>query len=47
MARKNTLICVVCLSRNYRVNAHNRNNRLVLRKYCSYCKKHILHEESK
>ncbi|MCG3566590.1 MAG: 50S ribosomal protein L33 [Sweet potato little leaf phytoplasma] len=47
MVKSNILICKVCLSRNYRVKVHNRNQKLVLNKYCCYCKKHIIHEETR
>ncbi|WP_341266438.1 50S ribosomal protein L33 [Candidatus Phytoplasma fraxini] len=45
--KKNILICEQCLNRNYHINAHNRNKSLCLKKYCPYCNKHVLHEESK
>ncbi|WP_225696169.1 50S ribosomal protein L33 [Candidatus Phytoplasma sp. AldY-WA1] len=45
--KKNILICNFCLSRNYHVTVANRSNRLILKKYCPQCKKHVLHEESK
>ncbi|MDV3167785.1 MAG: 50S ribosomal protein L33 [Candidatus Phytoplasma stylosanthis] len=44
--KKNILICDICLSRNYHIKQINRSNRLSLKKYCSQCKKHVLHEES-
>ncbi|WCA22338.1 50S ribosomal protein L33 [Candidatus Phytoplasma oryzae] len=47
MVKKNILICSYCLSRNYNVFVHLRENRLNLNKYCPKCKKHILHEENR
>ncbi|MDO8059916.1 50S ribosomal protein L33 [Candidatus Phytoplasma citri] len=47
MVKSNILICQNCLSRNYRVKIHNRNQKLVLKKYCFCCKKHIIHEETR
>ncbi|KXT29045.1 ribosomal protein L33 [Candidatus Phytoplasma oryzae] len=47
MVKKNILICSYCLNRNYNISTHKKNHRLNLKKYCSKCKKHILHEESK
>ncbi|MCQ9618623.1 50S ribosomal protein L33 [Candidatus Phytoplasma pruni] len=47
MTKKNILICVVCLNRNYPTDDHNRSNRLTLKKYCPHCKQHVLHEESR
>ncbi|MBP3059316.1 50S ribosomal protein L33 [Texas Phoenix palm phytoplasma] len=45
--KKNILICSCCLNRNYKIKIHNSNNRLILKKFCPKCKKHILHEETK
>lgn len=47
MVKKNILICKYCLSRNYRINKHNKNERLNLKKYCPQCNKHSLHEETR
>ncbi|MCD6168452.1 MAG: 50S ribosomal protein L33 [Caldisericia bacterium] len=44
-----TLECTECKRRNY-TTTKNKNNdpqRLELRKYCPYCKKHTLHREVK
>ncbi|WP_081475352.1 50S ribosomal protein L33 [Candidatus Phytoplasma australiense] len=47
--KKNILVCVLCLSRNYNTKTRNCNHsqRLNLKKYCSYCNKHTLHQETK
>ncbi|WP_084140190.1 50S ribosomal protein L33 [Lacticigenium naphthae] len=45
------LACIVCGSRNYSkdagIGASTRTERLELKKYCKYCKKHTLHRETK
>ncbi|MGX7031418.1 50S ribosomal protein L33 [Vagococcus zengguangii] len=47
--RKTSLACVDCGSRNYSktVNDSNRAERLEIKKFCKYCKKHTLHKETK
>ncbi|WP_349402137.1 LSU ribosomal protein L33p [Candidatus Phytoplasma solani] len=47
--KKNILVCVLCLNRNYHTKSknHNKLQRLTLKKYCSYCNKHTLHQETK
>ncbi len=47
--RKSALACSVCGSRNYSkaVNDANRRERLEVKKFCKYCKKHTLHSETK
>ncbi|MDY5441018.1 MAG: 50S ribosomal protein L33 [Candidatus Enteromonas sp.] len=42
------LICTECLSRNYTMlKKKDLGRRLELNKYCSTCKRHTLHKESK
>ncbi|MEG0255971.1 MAG: 50S ribosomal protein L33 [Vagococcus sp.] len=47
--RKSALACSVCGSRNYSraVSDANRTERLEVKKFCKYCKKHTLHRETK
>lgn len=48
MKEKVVLICTECLSRNYEVKKPvDRKTRFELTKYCTTCKKHTLHKESK
>ena len=44
-----TLACTECKQRNYRTNKNKKNNpdRLELKKYCPFCKKETLHNETK
>jgi len=44
-----TLECTVCKRRNYATNKNKRNttDKLVLQKYCKWCKKHTEHKEIK
>ncbi len=44
-----TLECTVCKRRNYVTSKNKRNNpdRLVIRKYCKFCKAHTIHKETK
>ncbi|MCJ7518827.1 MAG: 50S ribosomal protein L33 [Anaerolineaceae bacterium] len=44
-----TLACSECKERNYTSEKNRRNdpNRLEMNKYCSHCKKHTLHRETK
>lgn len=46
---KVALACTVCGSRNYSKDggANTRTERLELKKFCKYCKKHTLHRETK
>ncbi|MGX7014979.1 50S ribosomal protein L33 [Vagococcus silagei] len=46
---KSSLACSECGSRNYSkaVNTANRTERLEVKKFCKYCKKHTLHRETK
>ncbi|GAB2480121.1 50S ribosomal protein L33 [Alkalibacterium psychrotolerans] len=49
MKKKLALACIECGSRNYtkEVGAKIRTERLEVKKYCRYCKKHTLHRETK
>ncbi|KAB8122003.1 50S ribosomal protein L33 ['Cynodon dactylon' phytoplasma] len=47
MKKKNILVCSNCLNRNYKIFVHNKDKRLNLKKYCSTCKKHFSHEETR
>lgn len=44
-----TLECTECKRRNYTTTKNKKNDpdRLELRKYCSHCKTHTLHRETK
>jgi len=44
-----TLACTECKRRNYTTTKNKRKHqdRLELRKYCKWCKKHTLHREIK
>lgn len=44
-----TLACTECKRRNYITNKNKKNNpdRLELKKYCSFCKTHTVHKETK
>jgi large subunit ribosomal protein L33 len=44
-----TLACEDCKRRNYQTNKSKRNNpeRLQLRKYCKWCKRHTAHRETR
>ncbi|MGY3765662.1 50S ribosomal protein L33 [Vagococcus vulneris] len=46
---KTTLACSECGSRNYSKNGGSatRTERLEVKKFCKYCKKHTLHRETK
>lgn len=48
-AKKIALACTVCGSRNYTkpAGAATRTERLEIKKFCKYCKKHTLHRETK
>ena len=43
------LACAVCQERNYtsRKNKKNNPDRLEVKKYCSRCRNHTLHKETK
>jgi large subunit ribosomal protein L33 len=44
-----TLACEECKHRNYQTNKSKRNNpdRIGLRKYCRWCRKHTSHRETR
>lgn len=43
------LVCSQCLNRNYSTskNHQQHSKRLSINKFCKYCNKHTLHQESK
>ena len=49
MRVKITLVCSECKKRNYDSTKNKKNDpdRLELKKYCRFCRKHTLHKESK
>ena len=49
MTVKITLACTECKQHNYNTTKNKKNNpdRLELKKYCRFCKKHTLHRETK
>ena len=49
MRVKITMVCGECKQRNYDTvkNKKNDPDRLELKKYCRFCRKHTLHKESK
>jgi large subunit ribosomal protein L33 len=44
-----TLACGACKRRNYTTTKNKKNtpNKLELKKYCSFCRVHTLHKETK
>ena len=46
---KVTFVCTECKQRNYdtKKNKKNTPDRLELKKYCKFCRKHTLHRETK
>lgn len=44
-----TLACTECKQRNYNTKKNKKNNpdRLEMKKYCRFCRKHTLHRETK
>ena len=44
-----TLACTECKRRNYMASKNKRTtpDKLEFKKYCRFCKKHILHKETK
>ncbi|NLO89533.1 MAG: 50S ribosomal protein L33 [Clostridia bacterium] len=44
-----TLACTECKRRNYttKKNKNNDPDRLELKKYCSFCRRHTVHRETK
>ena len=49
MRVKITLVCSECKQRNYDSTKNKKSDpdRLELKKYCRFCRKHTLHKESK
>ena len=49
MRVKVTLVCEECKQRNYDTTKNKKNNpdRIELKKYCKFCRKHTNHKESK
>ena len=49
MTVKITLACTECKQRNYNnmMNKKNTPDRIELKKYCPFCKKHPVHRETK
>jgi large subunit ribosomal protein L33 len=49
MTVKITLACTECKQRNYNTTKNKKNcpDRLEMKKYCRFCKKHTLHRETK
>ncbi|MCR5457439.1 MAG: 50S ribosomal protein L33 [Clostridiales bacterium] len=49
MRVKITLACSECGQRNYDTSKNKKNDpdRLEMKKYCKFCKKHTLHKETK
>ena len=46
MTVKITLACTECKQRNYNKQKNN-PDRLEMKKYCRFCKKHTVHRETK
>mgnify|MGYP000873087853 CR=1 FL=1 len=44
-----TLACSECKQRNYNTTKNKKNDpdRLALKKYCKFCKKHTIHRETR
>ena len=49
MQTKITLACTECKQRNYDTTKNKQNcpDRLELKKYCRFCRKHTVHKETK
>ncbi|MBU2597612.1 MAG: 50S ribosomal protein L33 [Actinobacteria bacterium] len=49
MRQISTLACTICKRRNYTTekNKTNTRERLELKKYCKWCKKHTIHKETR
>lgn len=46
--KKVILLCDICLSRNYTFfKSPNSDRKLEMKKYCSKCNKHTIHEETR
>ncbi|WP_220740991.1 50S ribosomal protein L33 [Leuconostoc miyukkimchii] len=47
-SQKVSLACTVCGSRNYTVTlSKDRTERLAVKKFCAFCGKHTLHQQTK
>ena len=44
-----TLACTECKERNYATTKNKKNDpdRIEMKKYCRFCKKHTMHKETK
>ena len=44
-----TLACTECKQRNYQTTKNKKNDteRIEIKKYCKFCKKHTMHKETK
>lgn len=44
-----TLACTECKQRNYDTtkNRQNHSDRIEMMKYCKFCKRHVLHRETR
>ena len=44
-----TLACTVCKQRNYDTEKNKKTNpdRIEIKKFCKFCKKHTMHKETK
>ena len=44
-----TLACTGCKQRNYQTTKNKKNDteRIEIKKYCRFCKKHTMHKETK
>ena len=49
MRVKITLVCTECKQRNYDTEKNKKNDpdRIELKKFCRFCRKHTMHKESK
>ncbi len=49
MRVKITLACTECKQRNYATKKNKKNDpdRIEMKKYCKFCRKHTLHKETK
>ncbi|MBQ3182663.1 MAG: 50S ribosomal protein L33 [Clostridia bacterium] len=49
MRVKITMACTECKQRNYDTKKNKKNDpdRLEMKKYCRFCRKHTLHKETK
>ena len=49
MRTKITLACTECKNRNYNTTKEKKNHpdRMEIKKYCKFCKRHTLHKETK